>query len=79
MSKFFILLGIIAIVFTLIAHLTGFPHITEYMPIDWFINEPEDDQLYKVVPSDEPFPLWLYDVVIGVCFITIGYIFFLKI
>ena len=76
MSKVFIIIGVFIALYTLIAKIIGIPLITDFMPVDWFLNVPDDIKYYKIVPSNEPSYIWIYTIIVGVLVSAFGW--FLK-
>ena len=75
MGKFFISLGIVYIAYVLIGSLVGLPLITDYLPLELFIDIPNGATSYKVELSDIPKALWVYDLSFGFTLILLGYFF----
>jgi hypothetical protein len=72
MAKALIGLGIIIILHTLVAKLTGIAAITDYLPIEWFSDVSKDGSYYKIEPLNEPSYIWLYTVAVGAVFLALG-------
>ena len=72
MSKIFIIIGAFIVFYSLIAKFTGFPLITDFMPAVWFLDLPEGAKNYKIVPSNEPSYIWVYDIIIGILVLAFG-------
>ena len=74
MSKTFIIIGVFIALYTLIAKIIGIPLITDFMPVDWFLNVTDDSKHYKIVPSNEPSYIWIYTILVGILVTAFGWL-----
>lgn len=69
MAKMLIIIGLLLIVYTMLASVTGLPHLTDFLPIN------TGDDYYKVVATDTTDKGPWYVSVVGVVFILLGCMF----
>jgi len=76
MSKALIIVGSLIIIHTLIAKFTGIYSISDYLPVEWFMEKPKNGTYLKLSPSDITSHLNLYTYLVGGSFILLGFLLF---
>ncbi len=72
MEKILLIIGILIILYTILARVTGIPLITDFLPVDLFSNKPNDSNYFKVVESNKPSSDWLYTILVGLIIFVLG-------
>ena len=74
MSKVFLIVGAVIILYTMFAKITGTPLIKDFMPVEWFLDLPDGAKNYKFVPSNEPSYIWVYTIIVGILVSALGWL-----
>jgi len=74
MSKMLLIVGAVIVLYAVIAKTTGTPLITDFMPVEWFLDLPDGAMNYKFVPSNEPSYIWVYTIIVGILISAFGWL-----
>ena len=72
MSYFFIILGGLIVVYTLLAYIAGLPQLTDFLPVGFGSDQPSG-QFFKVVPSEKPDYGPRYMLGLGIILLVAGF------
>jgi hypothetical protein len=70
MGKLISILGVLLVVYTVIAQLMELPQLSDYFPVGLFANTGE--KFYKIVASDEPSYINYYVIGFGLLLVIVG-------
>ena len=74
MSKILLIVGAVIILYTVIAKIMGIPLMTDFMPVEWFLDLPDGAKNYKFVSSNELSYIWVYTIIVGILVSVFGWL-----